>query len=111
FTSGIGTETLHIITSDNGNTGTGGPLSDTDDKTITVLAVNDAPNLQPDSTSAVGYIENAAPTALFAGENVDTPLGDVDQSANYSGGSIDLQVTAGLATGDRITLTGAPLVT
>ena len=72
-----------------------------------MLAVNDNPNLQPDTTSAVGYIENAAPTALFSLENVDTPLADVDQNANYSGGSIDLNITAGLVAGDRISLTGS----
>ena len=69
--------------------------------------MNDNPNLQPDTTTPVSYTENAAPTALFAGENVDTPLGDVDQSANYAGGSIDLNITAGLVTGDRISLTGS----
>ena len=35
---------------------------------------------------------------------------DVDQSANYSSGSIDLQITAGFVTGDRIDLTGARFV-
>ena len=91
---GLGTETLHIVTNDNSHTDSAafpGAQTDTDDLSITVNAVNDNPNLQPDTTTAVSYTENAAPTALFAGENVDTPLGDVDQSANYSGGSIDLQ--------------------
>jgi 6-phosphogluconolactonase (cycloisomerase 2 family) len=104
---GLGAETLHIVTSDNGNTGTPGALGDIDNLIINVLAVNDNPNLQPDTTSAVGYIENAAPTALFSLENVDTPLADVDQNANYAGGSIDLNITAGLVSGDRINLTGA----
>ena len=110
FNTGFAAENLHIVTSDQGFNGTGGPLTDTDDLSITVTAVNDNPNLQPDTTTAVSYTENAAPTALFAGENVDTPLADVDQSANYSGGSIDLQITAGLVTGDRIDLTGARFV-
>jgi 6-phosphogluconolactonase (cycloisomerase 2 family) len=107
FNSGFGAETLHIVTSDNGHTGTGGALGDTDDLGITVNAVNDNPNLQPDTTTAVSYTENAAPTALFAGENIDTPLGDVDQSANYATGSIDFNITAGAVSGDRISLTGA----
>src|SRR5699024_3080876 len=107
FNSGFAAETLHIVTSDNGNTGTPGALGDTDNLTINVLAVNDNPNLQPDTTSAVGYIENAAPTAIFSGENIDTPLADDDQSANYLGGSIDLNITAGLVSGDRISLLGA----
>jgi hypothetical protein len=113
FNSGFGTETLHIVTNDNSHTDSAafpGAQTDTDDLTITVNAVNDNPNLQPDTTTPVTYIENAAPIALFAGENVDTPLGDVDQSANYAGGSIDLQITAGLVTGDRIDLTGSRFV-
>jgi hypothetical protein len=110
FNSGFATETLHIVTNDNSHTDSAafpGAQTDTDDLTITVNAVNDNPNLQPDTTTPVSYIENAAPIALFAGENVDTPLGDVDQPANYSGGSIDLNITAGAVTGDRISLTGA----
>jgi hypothetical protein len=113
FNSGFGIETLHIVTNDNSHTDSAafpGAQTDTDNLTITVNAVNDNPNLQPDTTTAVSYIENAVPTALFSGENVDTPLGDVDQSANYAGGSIDLNITAGLVTGDRIDLTGSRFV-
>ena len=38
-----GSVTLTMVTNDNGNTGTGGPLSDTDISTIAIAAVNDAP--------------------------------------------------------------------
>jgi hypothetical protein len=76
----------------------------------TINAVNDNPNLQPDSTSAVSYTENAGPTALFATETVDSPLPDVDNSANYAGGSIDLNITLGAVTGDRLSLTGSRFV-
>ena len=38
-----GPATLTIVTSDLGNTGAGGPLTDTDTVNITVNAVNDAP--------------------------------------------------------------------
>src|SRR5205085_11865615 len=38
-----GPDTLQIVTSDNGNTGTGGALTDTDTVTINVVSVNDAP--------------------------------------------------------------------
>ena len=38
-----GGDTLTFVTNDGGNTGTGGPLSDTDTVAITVNAVNDAP--------------------------------------------------------------------
>src|SRR5947208_1654559 len=38
-----GSDTLTITTNDQGNTGSGGALSDTDNVSITVSAVNDAP--------------------------------------------------------------------
>ena len=38
-----GSDTLTILTSDLGNTGSGGPKFDTDTVAITVAAVNDAP--------------------------------------------------------------------
>ncbi|MBI2933571.1 MAG: hypothetical protein HYY16_18165 [Planctomycetes bacterium] len=38
-----GAADLQIVTNDQGNTGTGGPLSDTDSVAITVNAINDAP--------------------------------------------------------------------
>ncbi|HEY2248453.1 MAG TPA: DUF4347 domain-containing protein [Bradyrhizobium sp.] len=107
FNTGFAAENLHIDTSDLGHTGTGGPLTDTDDVAVTVNAVNDNPNLQPDTTPPVSYTENASATAIFSGENVDSPIADVDQPANYAGGSIDLNITAGAVTGDRISLTGS----
>jgi len=107
FNTGFGAENLHIVTSDLGHTGSGGPLGDSDDLSITVNAVNDPPNLQPHTTSAVSYTENAVPTSLFAGEAIDSPLADVDQSANYTGGSVTLSIS-GSVTGDQLSLiTGA----
>ena len=38
-----GSDTLTVLTSDAGNTGTGGPLTDSDTVAITVTAANDAP--------------------------------------------------------------------
>jgi hypothetical protein len=43
-----GGDTLSVTTSDNGGTGTGGVLMDTDTVAITVNPVNDAPDLTPD---------------------------------------------------------------
>ena len=56
FNSGFAVEKLHIVTSDNGHTGTSGPLGDTDDLILNIVAVNDAPNLQPDTTSPTSAI-------------------------------------------------------
>ncbi len=46
-----GSDTLAITTNDLGNTGAGGPLSDTKSVAITVNAVNDAPVAKADSNS------------------------------------------------------------
>jgi VCBS repeat-containing protein len=53
-----GSDTLKIVTNDNGNTGTGGAQSDTDTVAITVSAVNDAPTatITPVSYSATEQV-------------------------------------------------------
>ena len=99
-------ENLHIVTSDLNHTGSGGPLTDTDDLSITVAAVNDNPNLQPDTTTPVSYTENAGPTTLFSAESINSPLADPDQSANFLGGSLTVGVTSGFVAGDEIALIG-----
>ena len=43
-----GSDTLTVVTSDGGNTGTGGTLTDSDTVAITVTAVNDAPTITGD---------------------------------------------------------------
>lgn len=48
-----GAASLQIITDDQGNTGVGGALSDTDTVAITINAVNDAPVLSTDTGSTV----------------------------------------------------------
>ncbi|MGL4637889.1 MAG: Ig-like domain-containing protein [Beijerinckiaceae bacterium] len=74
-----GSVTLSMTTNDLGNTGAGGALSDTDTRTITVTAVNDAPTLLatiPDQTvledQAVNYV---VPVGTF---------GDIDSSLTWS---------------------------
>ncbi|WP_395612630.1 FG-GAP-like repeat-containing protein, partial [Allosphingosinicella sp.] len=92
-----GSDTLHIVTSDNGNSGTGGTLTDTDDVTINIAAVNDAPVVSGDGTedsltiledtpSAVGQTVNA----LFAGQYSDArdnqiPNGGASSPGAFSG--------------------------
>jgi VCBS repeat-containing protein len=92
-----GTDTLNMLTSDNGNTGTGGTLTDSDNVTITVSAVNDGP-------------VNTVPAAQSTAE--DTPLvisglqmADVDST---TGMSVTLAVTNGtinVLTGTGVTIT------
>src|SRR5207244_625163 len=55
-----GSDTLTITTNDQGNTGSGGALSDTDNVSITVSAVNDVPVRTAGSYSALSVNEDSA---------------------------------------------------
>src|SRR5439155_1292109 len=91
-----GAANLQLITNDQGNTGSGGALSDTDSVAITVNAVNDAPvNSVPGAQST-----NEATALVFSTANGNRiTIGDVD------GGAGSEQVTL-TATNGVITLSG-----
>ncbi|MBK8047199.1 MAG: cadherin-like domain-containing protein [Anaerolineales bacterium] len=61
-----GQDTITLIANDNGNSGSGGALQDTDPVTVTIDAVNDAPVLDPigdkngDEGAAITFDANAA---------------------------------------------------
>jgi hypothetical protein len=60
-----GTDTLTVVTSDGGATGSGGAQSDTDGYTITIIGVNDAPVVGGDGTEALAATnEDVANAAL-----------------------------------------------
>ncbi|PSW76341.1 hcalcium-binding protein, partial [Photobacterium angustum] len=87
-----GKDQLTMTTSDNGNAGAGGALTDTDSVDITVTPVNDAP-------------VNNLPTSITADEDVATAItglqvSDVDfnELANNTGMSIQLTVGHGSLT-------------
>jgi hypothetical protein len=88
-----GSDTLNITTNDNGNTGSGGALSDTDPVTINVTAVNDAPVVTAGHT--LNYTENQAATALDPAITVS----DVD-SANLA--SATVQITGNYVNGEDV---------
>jgi hypothetical protein len=77
-----GAASLQIVSDDQGNTGSGGPLTDTDTVNITVTAANDAPVVTT-SGGNTSYNENAAATAIDTGLTVT----DVD-SANLAGATV-----------------------
>ncbi|HJT68495.1 MAG TPA: choice-of-anchor Q domain-containing protein [Pyrinomonadaceae bacterium] len=77
-----GAASLQIISDDQGNTGTGGPLTDTDSVNITVTAVNDVPVVTT-TAGNLSYTENAAATAIDPGLTVT----DVD-NANLTGATV-----------------------
>ena len=78
----------------------GDGASGSDTATINITAVNDGPDLTPNSPLAVSYTENAAPTQLLATGAVADP----DAPANFATGGLDLQITAGSVAGDAIVL-------
>ncbi|MFL5327544.1 MAG: DUF4347 domain-containing protein [Gemmataceae bacterium] len=102
-----GAASLQIITNDQGNTGTGGALSDTDTVNITVVAVNDAP-----VNNVPGAQATRDGTALvFSNPNGNKiSISDVDVSGSNTvkvtltatNGTMTLSGTAGLTfiTGD-----------
>jgi hypothetical protein len=71
-----GTDTLVVSTNDNGNTGAGGPKIDSDNVTINVAPVNDAPTATNLNQSLI-INEDAAPTTLFTAAPI---VSDVDST-------------------------------
>jgi hypothetical protein len=88
-----GSDTLNITTNDNGNTGSGGALSDTDSVTINVTPVNDAPVVTAGHT--LNYTENQATTAFDPAITVT----DVD-NANLA--SATVQITGNYVNGQDV---------
>jgi CSLREA domain-containing protein len=87
-----GAASLQIVSDDQGSTGTGGPLTDTDSVNITVTAQNDAPVVTA-TAGNLSYTENAGAVAIDPGLTVT----DVD-SANLTGASV--AITAGFVSAD-----------
>jgi len=93
-----GDDMIHVVTSDNGNTGTGGPLTDTDDVTVHVTAVNDAPTVINGGTENAPAIDEDMPSA--AGYSVSSLFAShySDAADQVTGGS-----SAGAFSGIAIT--------
>ncbi|HVR38155.1 MAG TPA: hypothetical protein VMU84_03610, partial [Thermoanaerobaculia bacterium] len=102
FTGGTnvnGSSTFTIVTNDLGNTGPGGPKTDTDNVAITITAVNDAPVITRPATATVA--EDAVFT--FNGGNVvsiadvDAAAGSVTVSLGVANGTLSLSGITGLS--------------
>jgi len=110
-----GGATLTVTTNDQGNTGTGGPLTDIDNVTINVTAVNDAPvNGVPGVQSTnedTALTFNTANGNLITVADVDAGSSDIQVTLEVTSGALDVaNIPAGLVvTGDNsanVTLTG-----
>ncbi|GJE77141.1 Ig-like domain-containing protein [Methylorubrum suomiense] len=111
-----GSETLTFVTDDNGNTGTGGPLRDSDDITITVTAVGDPPlNTFPASQTLAEDTNLVFSSATGNAVRVDDPDGDrltvtlsADQGLLSLSRVTGLTFTAGVGANDAtMTFSGA----
>ena len=80
-----GAVTLTVSTNDQGNTGSGGARSDTDNVTLNVTAVNDAP-------------VNTVPASIAVTEDVATALTGISV-ADVDAGSASLQITLSVGSG------------
>ncbi|MFT3857957.1 MAG: cadherin domain-containing protein [Aquabacterium sp.] len=93
-----GTDTLSIVTSDQGNSGVGGALSDSDTVAITIAAVNDAPVITSNgggSSASVNVAENSTAVTTVGAT-------DVEGSAltySISGGADAAKFTINASTG------------
>jgi hypothetical protein len=97
-----GSDTLSMTTSDGGNTGSGGPLSDTDTVAITVTAVNDAPTLSLPTAQSTNE-----DTALFVTgisiADVDAGTGNMTVTLAVAHGIVTLDAAAASSVGVTIT--------
>ena len=99
-----GSDTLSMTTSDGGNSGTGGALSDTDTVAITVTAVNDAPTLTAFAAALDTTPANTEVQITFAEFQAQGTEADVDGTVTafvvkaVSTGTLKIGTSAGTAT-------------
>jgi VCBS repeat-containing protein len=105
FNATRGSETLTIVTNDQGNTGSGGALSDTDTVNITVNAVNDAPSAVAKSFNAQANMEITGLTGLLTGAT-DPDTGDGGYTATLTVGTVSGTTPAGGTISNLDTSTG-----
>ncbi|MEX2142228.1 MAG: hypothetical protein WD894_23370 [Pirellulales bacterium] len=104
-----GAASLQIITDDQGNTGSGGALSDTETVNITVNAVNDAPvNTIPvpqNTNEDTALVFSSGNGNLISIADLDAGASPVQVTLTATNGAITLNGTAGLSfsTGDGTT--------
>jgi hypothetical protein len=111
-----GGEILTITTNDLGNTGDGGPLSDTDTVGITVIGVNDAPTISGPSgnilINSASFAFNGGNTISVSDVDIASGLATVTLTVNDAGGILTITELTGLSaisgngTSNALTFTG-----
>ncbi|MDO6388409.1 tandem-95 repeat protein, partial [Uliginosibacterium sp. 31-12] len=95
-----GTDTLAMSTSDGGNTGSGGTLTDNDSVSITVTPVNDAP-VNSLATSYSTVEDTALKLSGLSVADVDAASGSMSVTLNVSSGSL------AATSGSGVTISGS----
>ena len=104
-----GSDTISVVTTDNGETGAGGTLTDNDPVAININAINDAPVVIGDGTETATATNEDMPgtgqtiQALFAGQYSDAadnqiPNGGASSPGQFSGVAVTANGSSG-ATG------------
>jgi len=89
--TGVAADTLTVIVSDLGNTGTGGTLTDTSTVQIDITAVNDRPTFTSNSLSILEGGTVTLSAAELAATDVDSPDADLAFTVSaVSGGQFEL---------------------
>lgn len=95
-----GDSELSLVTNDQGNTGTGGALSDTDTVTITINPVNDAPVIANLAGDTLAYTQGEPASVIDQGD--DASATDVD-SSDFDTGTLTISLPiGGVTTEDRL---------
>jgi trimeric autotransporter adhesin len=89
--------TLTVDVSDGGNTGSGGTQTATQNVTLAVTAVNDAPTISNLAGDSASVFAGGAPVRVDVGTNAS--VADVD-SANFNGGNVTITRTGGTLNGN-----------
>jgi hypothetical protein len=101
-----GAEELSIVTSDQGNSGSGGAKTDSDDLAVTVSAVNDAPTIGVPA-GPLTLAENSSTQVTVSVADVDADSGDLAVTLSVDHGTITLATTSGLVFTDGADNSGA----
>uniref|UniRef100_UPI00254663B5 Ig-like domain-containing protein n=1 Tax=Sphingosinicella terrae TaxID=2172047 RepID=UPI00254663B5 len=92
--------TLTVTVNDNGNTGSGGPLSDSASSTILIASYNDAPVLDGIQGDNVTFVEGGQPARLDAGSDAIASDPEGESAGWYGGGSINISITGNKVAGE-----------
>jgi hypothetical protein len=97
YNSTRGAESLAVVTNDQGNTGSGGPLSDSDSVALTVNAVNDAPTAATKSYTVQSNMKITGLSGLLTG-TADPDTGDGGYTASFSVNDVLVDTCAATST-------------